>query len=104
MSNKIEEIKTALKSGAKATKYRVKLSFPTEVQHKMELQSLNSSHRDISYAVFCLKKKIVFTNYRLKKANTNNSANTIDCKKPVKKKNNKVFGQLFNWPFRKQIV
>ena len=49
MSNKIEEIKNALKSGAKATKYRVKLSFPTEVQHKIELQSLNCLAKATSF-------------------------------------------------------
>lgn len=49
MSNKIEEIKRALKGGSKATKYKVKLSFPTEVEHKMELSELNCLAKATSF-------------------------------------------------------
>lgn len=41
MSNKVEEIKRVLKGGSKATKYRIKMSFPQEVEHKLELQDIN---------------------------------------------------------------
>lgn len=40
MANKIEQIKRALKGGSKATKYMIKLSFPPEIQHQMELSDL----------------------------------------------------------------
>lgn len=40
MSNKIEQIKKVLKSGAKATKYKCLFSFPTEVEHKFELSDI----------------------------------------------------------------
>lgn len=40
MSNKIEQIKRVLKSGAKATKYVIRFSFPPEVEHRMELSDM----------------------------------------------------------------
>lgn len=49
MSNKIEQIKQALKGGAKATKYRVKIVFPQNVEHKMEFQSLNCLAKATSF-------------------------------------------------------
>lgn len=49
MANKIEELKAVLKGGSRATKYMVKLSFPTEVDHKIELKDLNCLAKATSF-------------------------------------------------------
>ena len=49
MSNRIEQIKKALKAGAKATKYRVTFSFPAEVDRTLELQDYSTLCKATSF-------------------------------------------------------
>ena len=49
MANKIEELKRVLKGGARATKYAVRFSIPTEVDSLIELADLNCLAKSTSF-------------------------------------------------------
>lgn len=64
MSNKIEKIKSILKAGAKATKYRVYITFPSEISTQAELEEISVLAKAASFPAMTIGQIEVFNQGR----------------------------------------